>query len=75
MGGLVSKPKKPDTSRQQALIAQQQADLAKQRQAAEAEAESLRNARISQQKRLRGRLSGRQSLIATSELGVTEKLG
>lgn len=69
------KPKKPDTRKQEALLAEQQASLEKQRQETEAEANRLRDVRIAQQRRLRGRLSGRQSLIATSELGVTGKLG
>lgn len=71
----MGKPKKPDTSKQEALIKQQQADLEEQRLSAEAAANSARDTRISEQKRLRGRLTGRRSLIATSELGVSEKLG
>lgn len=73
--GIFSKPKKPDTSQQDALIAQQQADLKKQREEAEAEAEALRDKRVAEQRRTRGRLAGRQSLISTSELGVTDTLG
>jgi FtsZ-binding cell division protein ZapB len=69
------KSSKPDTSKQDALLAKQKADLERQREQAEQEAEALRESRISAQKRLRGRLSGRKSLIKTSELGVTERLG
>ena len=64
------KSKKPDTSAQDALIAKQQKQLEEQRKQAKLEADRLRDQRIGTQKRLRGRLSGRQSLIKTSELGV-----
>jgi hypothetical protein len=42
---------------------------------AELEAERNRELRIADERRRRGGLLGRQSLIGTSELGVTEKLG
>jgi hypothetical protein len=71
----MGKPKKPDTSKQDALLAQQQKKAEEARLAAEAEASALRDERISKQKAARGRLSGRRSLIATSELGVKENLG
>lgn len=73
--GLFSKPKKPDTSKQEALLAKQAKDADEARKAADAETLALRNQRIASQKRQRGRLSGRQSLIKTSELGVKEELG
>lgn len=66
---------KPDTSAQDAQIAKQQKQLDEQRKQAELEAGRLRDQRISTQKRLRGRLSGRRSLIATGELGTKDKLG
>lgn len=75
MGSIFKKPKKPDTSKQQALIKQQQDDLKRQQAEAKAEADALRDKRIAGQKRLRGRLAGRRSLISGSELGTTEKLG
>ena len=77
MGGVTSifkKPKKPDTSAQDALIAQQRKDLAEQRKQSELEADRLRNKRTSSQRALAGRLKGRQSLITTSELGTKDKL-
>lgn len=73
--GLFSKPQKPDTSQQEALLAKQAKDAEEARKVADAETLALRNQRIASQKRQRGRLSGRQSLIKTSELGVKEELG
>lgn len=75
MGSL--KPKKPkiDTRKQDALIAEQRRQLEDQRKRADAEANKLQADRENSLKRLRTRLAGRQSLIATSELGVTDQLG
>lgn len=73
--GIFSKPKRPDTSKQEALLKQQRADAEKQRQQAQLEADRLRDERVASQKRSRGRLAGRRSLIKTSELGVEETLG
>lgn len=72
MGGS---PSRPDTSKQDALVAKQQRQLDEQKKAAELEESRLRDRRVSQQKSLRGRLAGRRSLISGSELGTTDKLG
>jgi hypothetical protein len=56
-----------------AAQAQREADLKKQKEMADIEAERLRKERISSTG-YKNRL-GRASLIATSELGVTDKLG
>lgn len=69
------KKSKPDTSKQEALLKKQEEEAEAQRLRDEQEAERLRDERIAGQKRARGRLSGRQSLIKTSELGVREELG
>lgn len=75
MGAIFSKPKAPDTSKQERLLEQQQKDLKEQRAQAQREADALRDQRVASQKRARGRMSGRRSLIATSELGTKDKLG
>lgn len=72
MGG---KRDKGAERRQAELLEQQQKQLAEQEAAAKAAADAAREDRVSQQKRLRGRLSGNRSLIKTSELGVSENLG
>ena len=75
MGSVLSKPKKPDTSKQEAALKAQQLAAEQQEAQAQLESDRLRDTRISAQKSMRGRLAGRQSLIKTSELGVTEDLG
>lgn len=67
------KPSKPDTSKQEKLLKQQQAQLKEDRKMAEMEAARLREQRIA--KSAAGKRGGRQSLIKTSELGVKDKLG
>lgn len=75
--GKILKPKKPkiDTRAQDSLIKAQQKQLADERARADAETARLKTEREDSMKRLRTRLSGRRSLIATSELGVTDQLG
>lgn len=73
--GLFSKPKAPDTSAQEELVRKQEAQLAEQKRQAQLEEDRLRDERVSKQKALAGRLRGRRSLIKTSELGTTDKLG
>lgn len=75
MTSILSGPQKPDTSKQEELLAKQEAEAKEQKRLADAEQERLRDERIASQKRSRGRLQGRQSLIKTSELGVDEDLG
>lgn len=76
MGSIFKKPKAPDTSKQDALLKQQRKQLEEERKQAQLESDRLRDKRVSEQRRLRGRLAGRRSLISGSELGVKDdKLG
>ncbi len=69
MGSVLSKPKAPDTSRQQALLAEQE-DRIKQQE------EETRKRDAASQNARRARSSGRASLITGSETGVKrETLG
>ena len=69
MGSILSKPKAPDTSAQQKLLAEQEARVKQQ------ETETKRREAASQQAR-RARASGRASLITGGETGVgRETLG
>jgi hypothetical protein len=68
MGSILSKPKAPDTSRQQALLAEQEARVQQQ------EAETKRREAASQRAR-RARTAGGASLLTGSEQGVKNTLG
>jgi hypothetical protein len=65
MGSILSKPKTPDTSKQQALLAEQDAALKQREQETQRRDAAALNAR-------RGRSAARQSLITGgNETGVT----
>lgn len=66
MGAVLSKPKKPDTSKQEALLAEQEARIKQQEQDT-----AQRDAAA--QKARRARTSARGSLLTGSETGVTDK--
>ena len=66
MGAVLSKPKKPDTSKQEALLVSQDAELkARELQTAQADAATKRARRA--------RSSGRASLITGAETGVPSR--
>lgn len=70
---LIPKPKKQDTSRQDALLAQQEqrTQQAEARIAAQEQATKEQQAATSRARR--GRVAGRASLITGTETGVTRK--
>lgn len=63
MGSVLSKPKAPDTSKQQALLAEQEKRIKQQEDETKRRDAAAANAR-------RARASGRASLITGAETGV-----
>lgn len=69
-----AKPKGPSQAELNARAAEQK-KLQQQEEQARLEEDRSRNKRIAQAKSIRNRSTGRQSLIATSELGTKSTLG
>lgn len=66
MASMLSKPKAPDTSKQQAMLAEQEARTRQQEEETKRREASMAQAR-------RARTSGRASLLTGAETGVAEK--